>query len=169
MAFATATIAAVGLAVGAVGTVASITQQRKAEKEQKKAARLQAANQAEQSAANEREAAIARRQQIREERIKRAQIVQASENTGTADSSAATGSIGGMQTTLGSNLGMNQGMFMQGQRISMNAQGAANAMSSAQTYTNRSGFYSQVGGFGLSLQQEALAQQKAGRQKFGLV
>ena len=168
MAFATATIAAIGLGVAAVGTVASIQQQKKAQAAQERAAGYQRANQAEQSAANEREAAIARRQQIREERIKRAQIIQAAENTGTADSSGEIGALGGMTTTLGSNLGINAGMVAQGQRISFNSQMAADSISRAQTYQNRSGFYGQLAGVGFGVMSDARQQAKAGKQTFSL-
>lgn len=44
------------------------------------------------------------RQQIREERVRRAQILQQSENTGVGSSSGALGSVGALQTTVGSNL-----------------------------------------------------------------
>lgn len=162
------TIAAIGLGIGAVGTIASIQQQRKAQKAQERAAGYQRANQAEQSAANEREAAIARRQQIREERIKRAQIIQAAENTGTADSSGVIGALGGMTTTLGSNLGINSGMVAQGQRISFNSQMAANFMSRAQTYQNRSGFYGQLAGVGFGIMSDAKQQARAGNKTFSL-
>jgi hypothetical protein len=44
------------------------------------------------------------RAKVREERIRRAQIMQSSANTGTAGSSGEIGSIGSLQTTIGSNL-----------------------------------------------------------------
>lgn len=44
------------------------------------------------------------RQQIREERIRRAQILQSSENTGVSGSSGALGATSALQTSLGSNL-----------------------------------------------------------------
>lgn len=45
-----------------------------------------------------------RRQQLREERVRRAQILQASENTGVAGSSGAHGSISNLSTRIGGNL-----------------------------------------------------------------
>lgn len=45
-----------------------------------------------------------RRQQLRQERIRRAAILQASENTGVSGSSGAIGSTGALQTNTGTNL-----------------------------------------------------------------
>ena len=162
------TIAMIGLAAGAIGTVASISQSRKAAAAQQESSRWQEQTQAEQAAANAREAAIARRQQIREERVKRAQILQASETSGTADSSGELGAVGGMSTQLGSNMGASQGMLMQGQRISFNNQASANWASKAGTYQNRAGFYSSLGNVGFGLMSDSRAQARAGKQQFSL-
>ena len=162
------TIALVGLAVGTVGTIASMSQQRKAAKAAEQSSAWQENSQAEQSAANARESAIARRQAIREERVKRALILQASETAGTSGSSGEVGALGGMSTQLGSNMGTSQGMVMQGQRISFNNQAASNWGAKAGTYQNRSNAYQQLGNFGFGVMQQAGAQGRAGKQTFSL-
>lgn len=107
-------------------TAYSIKQQQDARSEQKKAAN-------EQGAANAERAAAERRQQIREERIRRAQIEQASANTGTIASSGSMGATGGLSTTLASNLGFNLSQITHAGNISAFNQSAANSMGRAQT------------------------------------
>lgn len=107
-------------------TAYSIQQQQEARGEQKKAAK-------EQGAANAERAAAERRQQIREERIRRAQIEQASANTGTIASSGSMGAAGGLSTTLASNLGFNLSQISHANNISAFSQNAASAMGKAQT------------------------------------
>ena len=104
----------------------SIQQQKEARNEQKKAQR-------EQGAANAERAAAERRQQIREERIRRAQIEQASANSGTMASSGAMGATGGLNTTLASNLGFNLAQTTHANNISVFNQRAASLMGRAQT------------------------------------
>ena len=162
------TIALVGLAVGAVGTIASMSQQRKAAKAAEQSTGWQEQNQAEESSSNARQAAIARRQAVREERVKRAQIIPASETAGTGGSSGELGATGGMQGQLGANMGSSQGMIMQGQRISFNSQASANWAAKAGTYQNRAGAYQQLGNFGFGVMQQAGAQGRAGKQTFSL-
>ena len=118
----TAVIAAVLVA----STAYSIQQQQEARNEQKKAQR-------EQGAANAERAAAERRQQIREERIRRAQIEQASANTGTMASSGAMGATGGLNTTLASNLGFNLAQTTHASNISAFNQRSASLMGKAQT------------------------------------
>lgn len=115
------------LVVAAVGTVSSIQQQQQARKEQKKARNEQEAMNAERSAAE-------RRQQVREERIRRARIEQSSANTGTTDSSGALGSVGGLGSTLASNLGFNLSQTTHASNISAFNQSAADKLGRAQTY-----------------------------------
>lgn len=107
-------------------TAYSIKQQQEARSEQKKAAK-------EQGAANAERAAAERRQQIREERIRRAQIEQASANTGTIASSGSMGATGGLSTTLAGNLGFNLSQITHASNISAFNQSAANSMGRAQT------------------------------------
>lgn len=72
----------------------------------------------EQRAANAQQQAAERRAQIREERVRRAKLLQAGENTGVGASSGMMGAIGGLATTLASNLGINAGRAMTGDAIS---------------------------------------------------
>lgn len=118
------TLAAIGLAFTAAGTVAGITGQQEAASDQRKARREQQAVQAAQRAQE-------RRQQIREERVKRARILQASENTGVTGSSGEAGAVGGLATQLQSNVGFNLGMQRSADAISNFQQNAQDALDTA--------------------------------------
>src|SRR5574341_325386 len=98
--------------------------QQEARKEQKKA-------KAEQGAINAAKAAQEQRQQIREERIRRARILQASENTGVSESSGQVGAVSGLSTQLQTNLGFNEGMISSANRITEFQQNAADALGEA--------------------------------------
>ena len=84
-------------ATALVGVVVAQDQQRKAAGERKKAGRIGRAQQAAVEARTTR-------QQIREERVKRAQILAAAENTGVAGASSEAGSLSAMRTSVGSNI-----------------------------------------------------------------
>lgn len=133
----TATIIAITSAV--VGTAsyveakdareeASANAQRSAE-QQRKAQEVQQAGSAQQ-------AAMERRQQIREERVRRARIMQASTNTGTIGSSSEFGAIGGLNTQLQSNIGQNLGAIQRGQAIGTFSQNAADFNTASQRNMN---------------------------------
>lgn len=145
------TFAIIGLAVSAGGIIAGQAQARSAQRSSRAAADEASRVRAEEEAQGSRSAAQERRQQIREERIKRAQIMNQAELTGTSDSSGEMGATGGMSQQLGSNLGMNQGSILRGQRISGFLQNQANFMSAAQSSQARAGTYRQVGQLGGSL------------------
>lgn len=96
------------MAYGAIAAVAAVVisgasayessrQAKSAAKKEKEAGKVAAAEQAAQQTAQTRA-------QIREERVRRAQILQSSENTGVTGSSGALGSTGALQTTVGANL-----------------------------------------------------------------
>lgn len=121
-----------GTAVAVVGLVVSVYSSEQQASAQKKAAQKQEENQrrllseqekmrAEQQASNAEKAARERRQQIREERVRRAKIMQASENTGVSGSSGELGSIAGLGTQLGSNLGANASSLSHAANINTNA------------------------------------------------
>lgn len=99
--------------------------------EQNKAAKEQAAAQKkvseETTASNTARQMAERRQQIREERVKRARILASSEASGTTGSSGEIGAVGSLNTQLGSNVGSNQSAIQSGQRISVFQQQAADA------------------------------------------
>lgn len=145
------TIAMVGLAVSAAGTAFSIYSQaqaqdsaEKAANEQRKAGAWTAAQQAQQASAE-------RRQQAREERIKRAQILNSAANTGTQASSGESGAVMGMGTQLGVNLGVNQSAINTGQIIGGINQRAADFNTSANNWSNNASLGSQFGGLGTSM------------------
>lgn len=130
------TLGYIAIAAAGVGTVVSIDQQGKARKAQQRAQDVQRAQSA-------TEAARERRQQIREERIKRARVLQASENTGVASGSGELGAVGALGTNLSSNVGMNLGSVERGQQISLFEQQAANYLSNANIATQVGGLVSQ--------------------------
>lgn len=115
---------AASLVIGVGSAVAQNEQQRKAVGEQKKARR-------EQEAVNAARAAQERRQQIREERIRRARIIQSSSNTGVSGSSGESGAVGGLSTQLQSNVGFNLGMQRSAGEISIFQQNAQDALDRA--------------------------------------
>lgn len=115
------TLMLIGGGLMVAGTVAQIEGQRKASNAQEDA-------RGQQMAQNASEAARERRQQIREERVKRAQILQSASNTGVSDSSGAAGAVGSLSTNLSSNIGTNIGRIESANRISMFEQTAADAM-----------------------------------------
>jgi hypothetical protein len=115
---------AIGYGILIAGTAASIDAQRDAKKSQRAAAN-------EQRAQNASQAAKERRQQIREERIKRARVLQASENTGVQSSSGELGAVAGLSTNLSSNIGTNLGSLQTAQQISLFEQQAADHMTRA--------------------------------------
>lgn len=156
MAAFTSILIGVGLGLGAIGTYASIQQSKEARRQAQEAAKRQEQIRGEQAAGNAREAAIANRQRVREERVRRAQIIAASENSGTTASSVEMGALGGMSTQAGSAAGTSQGMFMMGQRISVLQQQAADLMTDSQNKQSRSGFYGQLGSLGWNMFQSGL-------------
>lgn len=112
------------LAVSTVSAVKQVQSQQEASREGKKAQR-------EQEAMNAARAAQERRQQIREERIRRARILQSSENTGVTESSGQIGAEGGLATQLSGNVGFNRGQIRSAGMISDFQQNAQDAIDSA--------------------------------------
>lgn len=159
MAAITTIVAAAALATAGVSAYNGY----QARKEQK-AAMDQSADQsrkaqAEQRALKFQEQAQERRNQIREERVRRAKILQASENTGVGDSSGAYGAVDSLSTQLNNNLGINAGRAAAGDRIGGYLQNAADfnlagqqAAISAQNadslFSLSGSIFSAAGGFG---------------------
>lgn len=145
MAALTTIVAVAALAVAGASAVA-------ANQGRKDAAGAQGRAEREGRAQKQAEAANERRRQIREERVRRARIVQASENTGTGQSSGEVGVLGGMATQLGSNLGFNAGTIMRANNISTFGQQAFDANQSTAkaqaTGAIASSIFSAAGGFG---------------------
>jgi len=121
----------IAIAASATTTAYSIDQNQKAKAEQKKQQQIQRAG----NLAQQQEE---RRRQIREERIKRARILQSAENTGTAGSSGELGGIGSLATQLSNNIGANLGIIDRANQMSASAQSEASAKVNA-------GISSQIG------------------------
>lgn len=116
-------VALVSLAVTAASTAYSVDQQKKAGKAQQEGQDIASAQQKSVDLAN-------KRQQLREERIRRAQIEQASANQGVGGSSGEAGAV----SALGAQVGANVASINQGQ---MAAEGISGAMSKAAGATQR--------------------------------
>lgn len=144
-------IAIAGLAIAAVGTYSSMEASKQANSARKKAAEEQNKIRGEQNALAARDSAQERRQQIREERVRRAQILQSASNTGVAGSSGETGALGSLNTNLTNNLAINAGSRQAGQRMSIFSQNAANYQSTAQQKDFNAGMASQWAGLGASM------------------
>jgi hypothetical protein len=74
-----------------------------------------------------------RRQRIREQRIRRAQIIAASENQGTSASSGEIGAIGSLNTNLAGMIGTSLGESKAAQGINTNMQKAADFASQSES------------------------------------
>lgn len=116
-------VVAAALAVTTASTVYSINEQKKAGKAQQEGQDIATAQQKSIDLAN-------RRQQLREERIRRAKIEQAAANQGVGGSSGEAGAI----SALGSQVGSNIASISQGQ---VAANGISSAMSRAAGATQR--------------------------------
>lgn len=145
------TLAYLSLATTAVGTVASISQQQAGRRDAERAQNEQRKINAEQSASNTMQQDRERRQQVREERIRRSQILNAAEQTGSSGSSGESGALGGMATNLGANMGVNQSSAIRGQTITGFAQKAADYKTDAQSHQGRASMWNSVGGFGTQM------------------
>lgn len=89
---------AIGAAIAAASVATGVmqySQAKKASRERKEANAISTASQ-------QNEAAASRRKAVREARIRRAMILQSSENSGVAESSGALGATGVVGTNLGS-------------------------------------------------------------------
>lgn len=126
MAALTTTVAVIAAVVGTASYVESVEARKEASANAQRSAQEQAKAQEVQQAGSAQQAAMERRQQIREERVRRARIMQASANTGTVGSSAEFGAIGGINTQLQSNIGQNLGAIQRGQAVGAFSQNAAN-------------------------------------------
>ena len=139
---------AAALALTAVSSVATIQQQRAANKANKKAAKEQEKARQDQRALQHQMRGEERREQIRAERIRRAQIEQAAENTGTAGSSGEFGAVSSVSSQFGANMGSIFGQQMHGDNITRHTQSAADYMGQAQQHQANASLWGQVGQFG---------------------
>lgn len=149
MAFATSTYFAIAaLVVGTKSYISAEQNRKEAQANYRAQAQEQEKARNEERALNAQSAANERRQQIREERVRNARLLQASENTGTEGSSGAFGAVGGFATQLGANIGSNLGRLSGADRISGYNQSAVNFGSAAQS--NLSSMQANQNLFGLS-------------------
>lgn len=126
--------------VALVSTAVAVDQGNKAQAASEEAADRDKKARAEQKASQSQQAAQERRQQIREERVRRARILQAGENTGTSESSGEFGAIGSLGTQLGSNIGFNLGQLNSAQRQSDLLQQGADFRNETSHYNTNAGY-----------------------------
>ena len=138
-------LAAVAAVVGIIGTVKGIQAQNEARATAAASADQQRKAQAEQRAVAAAQQANDRRAQIREERVRRARILQGSENTGTAGSSGEAGSVGSIATQYFANTGSLLGGAQASANISIFQQNAANFNYSTQKSSQEASIYGQAG------------------------
>lgn len=136
------------LAIGAYSTVKSQQQAKKAAAAQRNAARAQQASSAEQQANQRAQQEAERRQQVRENRIKAAQIMQSSENTGTSGSSGEAGAVSSLNTQMNTNLGAISGAAMHTNAASAYNQQASDLWFQATQYQNSANNWQQFGQLG---------------------
>ena len=149
MGFSGAAIAGyVSAGAAVVGTVMGYQSQQAAKRNAKESADAQRSAQAEQRARAAAQAAQERRQQIREERVRRARIIQGAENGGVAESSGAMGALAGIATNISANLGANQAMLDSGARISAYGQVAADSNTAMNENLSEARMWSQFGDLG---------------------
>lgn len=87
-----------------------------------------------------------RRAQIREERVRRARVMQASENSGTAYSSGESGALGSISTQFATNTGRQLGNAQASANISNFQQNAANFNFETQQSLQEAQMFTQLGG-----------------------
>ena len=134
--------------ISGVSAVYGIAQGQASRQDAKEAARssaeAQSRAQGEQKAQAASKAAVERRQQIREERVKQARVMQAGENTGVAGGSGEAGALGSLATQLDTNLGLNAGAIASAGRQSGYLQQAADANFQMQDAMNKAGNYDKL-------------------------
>lgn len=138
-------IAIGGLVLSGVSTVAGMSAQSDSARAQRRAQEYQ-------RRMDELRQNRERRQAIREQRIKTAQVIQAGANQGAVTSSAVQGGSGSLQSQLSSNLSFLDSMGRNANLASQANQQALNASSRAQNFGAMAGLggtiFSAAGGFG---------------------
>ena len=140
------TAIAIGAAlIGGASVYEGIQSRKQAASAYEDQANEQRKAQSEQTALNFQQQAQERRNQVREERVKRAKLLQGSENGGTADSSGEYGAMGSLATALSSNLGINAGRAQAGANIGGYLQNAADFGLAAQQAVAGAQSWDQIG------------------------
>jgi|LakMenEpi03Aug12_release.lakeMendotaPanAssembly.Ray.scaffolds.fasta_scaffold01034_67 hypothetical protein len=158
MALATSTMAAISIGISAFSAVSGIMAADKQEDAQNEARQQQEAATAEQrkardeqKAAQAAQSAAERRTQIREERVKRARLLQSGVNSGVTGSSGEAGASGGLSTQLGTNIGFNLGQGQAASNISDAGQNAADFLSSARSHTVDANQWGSIGALSMNI------------------
>lgn len=102
-------ISGISALVGVFGAIGQMDAANRSNAAQQQAAAAQKEANAVQAAGQENVAAESRRQRVREARIRRAQVIAASENAGTNQSSGQIGAVGALSTNLAGLLGNSLG------------------------------------------------------------
>jgi Flp pilus assembly protein TadB len=143
--------AIVGLAIAAYGAYEGTEARKDASKANKSAAEENRKARGEEKALNYQSQAQERRSQVREERVRRARIIQASENGGTDGSSGEYGAVSSLSTGLSANIGMNLGRAQAGNLIGGYLQNAADFNTAAQTAATNAQNADALAGLGMSI------------------
>ena len=143
--------ALIGGAIAVDGTLKANSARKDAAESQKKAVEEGKKVQAEGKANNAAQAAAERRSQIREERVRRARIMQSSENTGVDSSSGEAGALGSLATGLGTNIGSNLGRIASANRVSDYNQNIATFQGDAQQSLFKAQKYDSMSALGSSI------------------
>ena len=117
--------ATAAVAVAVVGGAAAHEESRKAASQAKEGRKL--ARRGEAAAENENI-----RQQIREERVKRAQLMAAAESSGASGASSESGALSAMRSTVGSNIAFSKGQTTTADLVSKSMQQSANSATRSQ-------------------------------------
>lgn len=144
-------IATISAIVAGAGTVASLKSQVDARSSAAASADMQRKAKSEQEAVVASQQANDRRAQIREERVRRARILQSAENTGTSGSSGEAGAVGSLATQFFGNLGTSLGNAQSAANISNFQQSAANFNYSTQKSQQEASMFQQLGGLGKNI------------------
>lgn len=146
-----AVVAVVGLVMSANAASQQASAQAEARGQQERANAEQSKARDEQKAAQAAQAAAERRQQLREERVKRAKLMQSGANQGTSMSSGESGAAGSLSTQLNSNIGFNLGQQQAGSNISDLNQNAADYLSSANNSISQANQWGNMSNLSLSI------------------
>lgn len=151
MAISSTVMAAIGLAFSAFSAMKQADAQEEAQQAQRRSDDEQRKARDEQKAGQAAQAAAERRQQLREERIKRARLIQSGQNSGVAGSSGVAGAAGNLQTQLQTNIGFNQGQIQNASNISQFSQNSADFLSSANNSVAEANQWGQAAGVGMNI------------------
>lgn len=133
---------------------------KNAEEDRKRAANEQRKSRNVHEARSTEAAMNERRKQYREERIRRAQIIAASENTGVSGGSGELGSLSGLSTKAGATIGSNLSGISAGHTISQYEQTAADFLGSAQDHMNDANTWGLIGN--LAIQGATIGVKRSG-------